>query len=343
MCATRQMLVLARKVQVTSGQHREWANNPARLLTTVCMLGLLISGCGAKQIADSPRTASASTISSTTIDVPFYSQQNYQCGPATMAMAMVHAGVEIAPDQLESALFTPGLKGSLQVEMLATPRRFGLLAYQLKPELDDLLQEVAAGHPVIVLQNLGLTIAPRWHYALITGLRPDQDTIILHSGEIANYSMPMSTFERTWQRGGSWAMVVLAAGDLPATADEKSYLTAVSGIEAHGFLRAALRSYQAAISRWPESLGAGMGSANCLYALGELEQAANTYLQLTKTHPDAACAFNNLAQTYLDQGRHSDALAMIRQAIAIDPHSPLYLLTLTEVEQAQTKKRYQHL
>ena len=59
------------------------------------------------------------------------------------------------PDSLTDEVDIPGRKGSLQVEMLAGARRNGLLAYVLAPELKDVLAEVAAGNPVVVLQNLG--------------------------------------------------------------------------------------------------------------------------------------------------------------------------------------------
>src|SRR2546422_3737218 len=37
--------------------------------------------------------------------------------------------------------------------------------------LSDLLAEVAAGHPVLVFQNLGLHWIPRWHFAVAVGDR----------------------------------------------------------------------------------------------------------------------------------------------------------------------------
>ena len=40
--------------------------------------------------------------------------------------------------------------------MLAAPRRYGMVSYQLAPRLENLLREVAAGIPVIVLQDYGV-------------------------------------------------------------------------------------------------------------------------------------------------------------------------------------------
>jgi hypothetical protein len=84
-------------------------------------------------------------------------------------MVFHSAGLNIEPGQLKDALYLTDKQGSLQVEMLATARRHGLLAYLLQPELQALLTEVAAGNPVVVLQNLGLSWYPVWHYAVVIG------------------------------------------------------------------------------------------------------------------------------------------------------------------------------
>jgi len=72
-------------------------------------------------------------------------------GPAALAMALNAAGVAVTPEALIDQVYLPERKGSLQVEMLASARRHGLMAYELAPELKDVLAEVAAGNAVIVL------------------------------------------------------------------------------------------------------------------------------------------------------------------------------------------------
>src|SRR6185312_16162056 len=93
--------------------------------------------------------------------VPFYPQTDYQCGPAALAMVMDYDGLAVTPEALVSQVYIPDRKGSLQVEMLAAPRRHGLVSWQLAPRLTDLLREVDAGHPVIVLQDFGI-----WPFSL---------------------------------------------------------------------------------------------------------------------------------------------------------------------------------
>ncbi len=60
--------------------------------------------------------------------VPFFPQEVNQCGPAALATALGAVGVSIAPKVLGTAVFVPAREGSLQIEMLAAPRRHGHIA-----------------------------------------------------------------------------------------------------------------------------------------------------------------------------------------------------------------------
>ena len=57
-----------------------------------------------------------------------------------------------------------------------------MVALRTAPRLADLLQEVAAGHPVIVLQNLGLEWIPVWHYSVVIGYDLSRGQLVLRSG-----------------------------------------------------------------------------------------------------------------------------------------------------------------
>ena len=98
--------------------------------------------------------------------VPFHAQERFQCGPAALGMALNAAGISIAPDTLVSQVYVPQREGSLPLEMLAAARRNGAIVAVIPPRLNALLTEFSAGHPVIVLQNLSLPLAPLWHYAI---------------------------------------------------------------------------------------------------------------------------------------------------------------------------------
>ncbi|PJA31716.1 MAG: hypothetical protein CO187_07895, partial [Zetaproteobacteria bacterium CG_4_9_14_3_um_filter_53_7] len=67
-----------------------------------------------------------------------------------------------------------------------------------------------------------------------------------------------------------------------------------------------------------------------------------TFLQATHDFPGAGEAYNNLAQTYLDQQRYELARTTIERAINIDNSSALYRKTRQEIEQASVAQTDQH-
>jgi hypothetical protein len=99
------------------------------------------------------------------------------------------------------------LKGNLQPCMIAGPRS-GRLAYVISGT-EPLLREIAAGHPVIVLQNLGLSWIPVWHYAVAVGYDTPRDEVMLHSGLNAWQRHSMPVFQNTWSRAQNWGLLVM--------------------------------------------------------------------------------------------------------------------------------------
>ena len=77
--------------------------------------------------------------------------------------------INTTPEQLRPYLYIPEKGGSLAVELEARARQFNLIVYPLKPDVTDILLELDAGHPVLVMQNLGFSWLPQWHFAVAIG------------------------------------------------------------------------------------------------------------------------------------------------------------------------------
>ena len=265
-------------------------------------------------------------------DVPFFPQEAYQCGPAALSMALVWSGVRVMPDTVAPEVYTPSLKGSLQSAIIGAARRHGRIAYPIS-RIDLVLKELAAGHPVIVLQNLGLSWIPKWHYSLAIGYDLVNHLIILHSGKTERKDLSLDIFERTWARSNNWALVILPPTVLPANAEEDKYILSIIGLEKAQRWEEALKAYITALNKWPDHYVAHIGLGNCYYYLGDLKSAEVIFRGITFRFPNKGAAFNNLAQVLLDQGKFNEAFDSVKEAIRIDgPSFEPYQKTLEEIQ-----------
>ena len=264
-------------------------------------------------------------------NVPFYEQRTDECGPAALAMLLGWSGVEVSPDELVEEVYLPARKGSLQTALVSSARRHGRLATPVRGGR-ELLEEIAAGRPVLVLQNLGLSWYRVWHYAVVVGYDLERATVVLHTGRTPQHEVGITAFQRSWSHSDDWGMVALVPGDLPVAADAQVYLEAAVGLErAQRFAEAAL-SFEAATSRWPTSLVAWMGLGNARYAQGDLAGAEDAFRRATSSNPDAPVAFNNLALVLWEQGRREQALEAVERALELGgPLSESFEATLETI------------
>jgi tetratricopeptide (TPR) repeat protein len=263
--------------------------------------------------------------------VPFIRQEIGHCGPATLAMVMNWLGKNVSADDLAKQVYTPGMKGSLQLDLVSASRRHGLLAIPIQG-LDALLTEVAAGHPVIIFENLGLSWFPQWHYAVVFGYDLDKRTLTMHSGPDAILVSDIRRFEKDWMLGEYWGLVVLSPGELSATADEFAHIKAASSLEQLKELNEAYKSYSKILERWPESLAANIGSANIAFERKDIKGAEGFLLRATVAHPESSVAWHNLAIAYGALNQKVNAQKAARRAIelAAADVKPVYYKSLRE-------------
>ena len=293
----------------------------ARPLAGFLLLGVLLNGCALiappqygkirdQRPPDLPARVELK-------DVPFFAQEDYQCGPAAIAMAMNAAGASVTPERMVEQVYLPARKGSLQVEMLVAPRRHGLITYELAPRMEDLLREVAAGTPVIVFENYRYRWWPLWHYAVVIGYDLNEGEIIRRSRTVERQTMPFNVFEYLWADEHYWSMVVVPPDRVPVTATEERFGQSVAALERIGDARNAFTAYNAMLKRWPTSLAGLMGRGNTAYALKDLDTAESSFRQAVRDHPQAAAAFNNLAHVLAERGKLPEALAAAEQAVSL--------------------------
>ncbi len=264
-------------------------------------------------------------------EVPFYPQQKYQCGPAALATVINYYQQSTSPEQLLPMVYIPQLKGSLQAEMLAAVRQYKLLPIEQDGQLSSILKEVAAGHPVLVLQNLGYGFYPFWHYAVIVGYDLPNQQLILRSGEIKRLVRPFRVFERTWERSKYWSVVVVPPEVMPQSATQDRFTQAAVALEPKLSADKNEKMYLNGFRRWPENYILLMGQANAAFAQKDYAQAETLYLEAIKLDKQRAEGWNNLAYAQLFQGKYEAAMVSINQAVQLDPDNPEYQSSKREI------------
>lgn len=226
-------------------------------------------------------------------DVPLIKQEDFYCGPASLAMVLQWSGMDVTQSDIAAQAFSPGARGTYLADMVGTARRRGQLAVPIST-LTDLLGEISAGHPVIIFQNLGLSWAPKWHYAVAVGYDLKKDQIFLNSGELDRMTMPIPLFLRTWERADNWALVVLPPDRLPASEDQWEILRAAAALERSGQAAAAEMVYANGAARWPENWVWPFGLGNARYQRGDLRGAVRAFERAMAIDPSIPEIRNNL-------------------------------------------------
>lgn len=305
----------------------------------MALLGAVLAGCAGPplqhpEVIAEAREASTLPRAVELSDTPFFPDDRSYCGPAALATVLMSSGVSATASDLVEAVYLPERQGSLQNELLAAARRAERVPFELPADLGALFQEVAAGRPVLVLQNLALEALPRWHYAVLAGYDLDAGTVTLRSGTERRKSLSLRRFERTWQRAGHWAVVVPAPGYLPASATPDEWVAAVAELERQERWSPALAGYRAAVTRWPEHADAWLGLGNVRYAREAYQEAADAYRKSIEHEASMAPAYHNLAWALLRLGQQDEALEAARRSEELAPEHPEYGQAVEHIRQA---------
>lgn len=295
---------------------------------TLAVITLSLSGCIAPQ---TERFLTTSTNTEHLIEnVPFYPQQEFFCGPTTIAEVLNFYGESIKPTDIAPSLFIPGRNGSLQVEMASSIRQLGYIAYQDQLNLTELISIVEKDVPVIILQNNGLSWYPRWHYAVVIGYEKASQSLIMHTGLTANRKVDMSLFERTWKRAKQWAIVPMPVSRAPTGLNEISYLQAAQDLIAVNKGADGIVALTTAYNHWKESYLPALLLANH-YIESEPNRAREWYKKAFKLAPNNAPLLNNYAYTLGKLGCKNTAKQLIQQAIDAEPNNENYKNTLNTI------------
>ncbi len=171
------------------------------LATSFCvLLSLLIAQAFAGEKL--PRSAKIENISR-------IKQITNYCGPACVASVLNHLGREDTQETVGKVIYDAGSGATSGADMLLYARDKGFSAYSWNSNTRDLKAKLAAGFPVIVLQQNSI-IDTSGHYRVVTGYDDATSTFRVmdpYYDEIT--SLTYSRFDQLWRTKGCWSLVVV--------------------------------------------------------------------------------------------------------------------------------------
>lgn len=137
-------------------------------------------------------------------DVPFYAQESYQCGPASLAGVMNYWKVDVAPDDIAKEIYSRSAKGTLNIDMVIYSQKKGLTAEQYSGGMKDLKKNIGSGYPLIVLVDYGFWVYQSNHFMVVVGY--NEDGVIVNSGKDKSKFIPEEDFIKTWEKTKFWTL-----------------------------------------------------------------------------------------------------------------------------------------
>lgn len=139
-------------------------------------------------------------------NIPFYPQEDYQCGPASLAGVLNYHGVVITPEEIAADIFSKSAKGTLNLDMLIYAKNKGFKALQYKGSIDDIRININKGLPLIVLVDYGFLFYMQNHFMVIIGY--NDYGIIVNSYAYEKQFIALDRFLDAWEKTNFWTLLI---------------------------------------------------------------------------------------------------------------------------------------
>jgi predicted outer membrane protein len=245
------------------------------------------------------------------------------------------------------------LGGTLPIDMLPPLRSRGLAAEAVYGNFPLVKDEIRTGRPVLAYLDFGTRRHPIGHYVVITGFDDSRRALIIHSGRHENKLASYKRFDRGWNATNRW-MVVAGPGistptvpAVPAAALENRLTAAdhvrLGQIYDQQLLKAeATDQYRRALKIDKTYVPAWVALGNQTFTDKKWRAAEKFFKRALRLEPDNPGANNNLAMTYLMEGKNLEKAEELAKAAAADPAYALYAQD-TLAQLARKKKTPEHI
>ncbi len=139
-------------------------------------------------------------------NVPFFPQEEYQCGPASLAGILNFWGISASPSEIAKSTFSSSARGTLGIDLAHYAREVGLSAEIRNGSWEELTKLIEAGYPILVFVDLGLLFIQANHFMVAVGY--DKDGIIVNSGKERKKKVKKRKFIRAWKKNDFWMLLI---------------------------------------------------------------------------------------------------------------------------------------
>jgi hypothetical protein len=137
--------------------------------------------------------------------VPFYPDETYLCGPASLAAVMTFQGVPVTVEEARQAVVRPSLRGSLAADLVLTARKNGLKSSFWSARPEEILIHINQQKPVILQINSGLAYRTG-HFIVAVGYGPEG--LVANSGAMQQTIIPWADFLTKWLAFNNLAILI---------------------------------------------------------------------------------------------------------------------------------------
>ncbi len=193
------------KKEYRNQKHREKESFVLRPYSFILIVGvLLLHSCATTNKI--PEVKNAHIIE----NVPFYPQETYQCGPASLAGVLNYWGINVTPDDIAKEIFSESARGTLSIDMILYAQRKGLNATQYRGNIEDLKKNIESAYPVIVLADYGFSLYQVNHFMVVVGY--NEHGMIVNSGRYKGKFISEEYFIKAWKRTKYWTLLIKPVG-----------------------------------------------------------------------------------------------------------------------------------
>ena len=139
-------------------------------------------------------------------NVPFFPQETYQCGPASLAGVLTYWGVNVSPETIATEIYSRSAKGTLNLDMVLYTRKKGLDVVQSRGSIESIKENIDLGYPVIVMVDYGFWVYQQNHFMVVVGY--NKNGVIANSGRNRLKFIREEDFLRAWEMADFWTLLI---------------------------------------------------------------------------------------------------------------------------------------